>query len=80
MCWCSLFLTSPARFTGGTRGRIHVIHVDRLWRYHGPEQYTWGHGEGSGTDAAEPDGEVLEDDGSSESAGPFALLPPIFTR
>lgn len=44
------------RIRKGQRGRTLVVHVDRLWCYHGPGNYTWGHGEADDTgDEDQPD-------------------------
>lgn len=44
-------------------GRAHVVHVDRLWRYHGPGCYSWGHGQGSdGSEDEDLEEEPGEDD------------------
>lgn len=49
--------------------------MDRLWRYHGPKRYSWGHGEGeedvspssSDEDVAEDDRDVGEQLGCSSN-------------
>ncbi|XP_063849529.1 uncharacterized protein LOC135093868 isoform X2 [Scylla paramamosain] len=38
------------RICRGHRGCKLVVHVDRLWRYHGPGYYTWGRGEANKTE------------------------------
>ena len=50
------------------RGRPSVVHVDRLWRYHGPGRYTWDAGEEAS--AADPSGDEASssDDGGAASA------------
>lgn len=47
------------------RRRPSIVHVDRLWRYHGPGHYTWGFGGGGGDDA---DSAAEEIDESPETA------------
>ncbi|KAG7178177.1 hypothetical protein Hamer_G003966 [Homarus americanus] len=29
------------RIRGGRKAQPKVVHVNRLWQYHGPGQYTW---------------------------------------
>ena len=41
------------RIRRGPRYRAKIVHVDRLWRYYGPGQYTWGPG-GDDDDEEEP--------------------------
>ena len=69
------------------RKRPSVVHVDRLWRYHGPGHYSWGQGQGdveasagsSGEDVADEaldEEERVVEDGGEPGAGD-AIGPPL---
>ena len=45
------------RIRGGVRARPKVVHVDRLWRYHGPGHYTWGSDENQPSEEVRPEAE-----------------------
>lgn len=42
------------------RKRPSVVHTDRLWRYHGPGRYSWGHGEEEDVSPSSDDEGVVE--------------------
>lgn len=47
------------RIRRGTRGRPKVVHVDRLWRYHGPGRYTWGPEQEAGDASSEHGDDIM---------------------
>ena len=59
------------------RGRPSVVHVDRLWRYHGPGRYTWDVGEVDGaTDSSEDEASSSEDSGEARAGLGAEVGPP----
>ena len=60
------------RITRGSRCRPRIVHVDRLWRYYGPGQYTWGSGDDDDEDEEESgceEPQELQEDDEDTAAG-----------
>ncbi len=57
------------------RKRPSVVHVDLLWRYHGPGRYSWSHGredEDANPNSSDEDVAGTARDGNERGAGSAA--------
>ncbi|XP_063889733.1 uncharacterized protein LOC135116311 [Scylla paramamosain] len=57
------------RITRGSHCQLRIVHINRMWRYYGPGQYTWGPGGDDGKDKEVSGHEELQEDEEDAAAG-----------